>query len=175
MTLAIPTSAAEGGTLGELAASPRAGARVRREPRHHRRHRHQRPHHRRQRPAHTNPHNADISHPVRPPLRGSTRTAFEVQSASYRAATAGEKAGGTRRRGAANGAGAGRLTAASTVCEAAPRHAIARVWEVREDQGGGRWRWEWQRRQMGAGYLIRWWRYWRAGLMPPFIKILSSK
>jgi hypothetical protein len=53
------------------------------------------------------------------------------------------KAGGTRWRGAANGAGprrraaagagAGRRTAARTVREAAPRHAMARVWEVDEE------------------------------------------
>lgn len=46
--------------------------------------------------------------------------------------------GGARRaRAAAEGEGPGRRTAARTVREAAPRHAMARVWEVGGGGGGG--------------------------------------
>ena len=126
--LAILTSAAEEGTLGELTARPHARRRVPGEPRHDRR---RRPRHRRQRPARIRNHQSPTIRP-RPP------NMYEMGPISIYLAVAKAKVG-TRRRGAAGSGAAVRTreaaavedeaararTAARREREAAPRHAIA--------------------------------------------------
>ena len=124
--LAILTSAAEKGTLGELTARPHARRRVPGEPRHDRR---RRPRHRRQRPARIRNHQSPTIRP-RPP------NMYEMGPISIYLAVAKAKVG-TRRRGAVGSGAAARTreaaveeaaqprTAARREREAAPRHAIA--------------------------------------------------
>jgi hypothetical protein len=137
--LAILTSAAEEGTLGELTARPCARRRVASQPRHDGQ---GRCHHRRQRPARIRKHRSVI---IRPRHAPTTQGSDPI--CTYLAVERGtdeEAKEGMRRRGAeGRGAAAARKpeavrprTAARKEREAEPRHAMAKIWS--EGRGSGR-------------------------------------
>jgi hypothetical protein len=133
--LAILTSAAEEGTLGELTARPCARHRVASQPRHDGQ---GRSHHRRQRPARIRNHRSLTIRPQHAPTtQGSTYLAVERGADE-------EAKEGMRRRGAeGRGAAAEQKleavrprTAARKEREAEPRHAMARIWSEGRGPGG---------------------------------------